>query len=97
MPKIAIIATIDITPGQRDQLLPLLTAHRGRCLRDEPGTLQLDILLPQEDDGTVLVYEVYRDGAAFDAHLKGASLARWRDETAGMIAKIHGTRCALQD
>ena len=39
MPKLAIVATIEVAPERRDQLLPLLMAHRGRCL-------QFDVLAP---------------------------------------------------
>ena len=95
MPKLVVIGTIEGTPGRRDQLLPLLIAHRARCLKDEPGTLQFDILSPREDDTKVLTYEVYRDDAAFDAHLKGTSIARLREKDAGMGVKVSVTRCAL--
>jgi (4S)-4-hydroxy-5-phosphonooxypentane-2,3-dione isomerase len=93
MPKLALIATIEIAPGRRDQLLPLLMAHRARSLKDEPGTLQFEILAPREDETKVLVYEVYRDDAAFDTHFNGPSITRLRDEAKGMIAKISSTRC----
>jgi quinol monooxygenase YgiN len=95
MPKFAIIATIDVAPGRRDQFLPLLMAHRARCLKDEPGTLQFEVLAPREDDARLLVYELYQDDAAFDVHFTGPSTARLREEAAGMILKVHGTRCSL--
>jgi quinol monooxygenase YgiN len=41
----------------------------------------------------VLLYEVYQDDAAFDAHFNGPSIARLREEAAGMIVKLQGTRC----
>ena len=97
MPKLALIGTIEVVPGRRDQLLSALLAHRDRCLTAEPGTLHFDVLAPDGDDTKVLVYEVYRDAAACEAHLNGPSLARWRDETAGMIVKIYGTTCAVID
>jgi (4S)-4-hydroxy-5-phosphonooxypentane-2,3-dione isomerase len=93
MPKLAIIATIDVAPGRRDQLLHLLMAHKARCLEDEPGTLQFEVMVPREDNAKVLLYEVYRDDAAFDTHFNGASITRLREEAAGMILKIQGTRC----
>ena len=68
-------------------------AHKARCLRDEPGTVQMEVLAPREDDTKVLVYEVYREDAAFDAHRTGPSLAQWREEPAGMIARFSVTRC----
>jgi quinol monooxygenase YgiN len=93
MPKLALIATIEVVEGQRDRLLPLLRAHRARSLKDEPGTLQFEVLVPREDDTKLFVYEVYRDDAAFDEHLNAVSIARFRKETDGMFEKIYATRC----
>jgi (4S)-4-hydroxy-5-phosphonooxypentane-2,3-dione isomerase len=95
MPKLAIVATIEVAPENRVQVLSLLMAHRARCLKDEPGTVQFEVLAPREDDTKVLLYEVYQDDAAFDVHFNGPSIARVREETAGMILKLYGTRCSL--
>ena len=95
MPKLALIAAIEAAPGQREQLLSSLLAHRTRSLRDEPGALQLEVLAPLDDVTRVLTYEVYRDAAAFEVHRSGPSLARWRQETAGMIVTFSSTRCTL--
>ena len=97
MSNFALIATIEVTPGRADALVPLMIAHRARCLKDEPGTLQFDVLLPQDDATKVMIYEVYRDEAAFDTHSKGPSLARLRAEAAGMMAKVSGTRCTVAE
>jgi hypothetical protein len=53
MPKLAIVAEIEIQPGRMDEVLPLLIAHRAPCLRDEPGTLQFEVLRPRHDDTKV--------------------------------------------
>src|SRR5689334_14288671 len=59
MPRLAIIVEIEVAPGRRDQFLPLLMAHRARCLKDEAGiTLHIDVLVPFENDTKVLSYEV---------------------------------------
>ena len=97
MPKFAIVGSIEIAPGCMGQLLPLLMAHRGRCLKDEPGTLRFEVLQPLDDTTKVMLYEVHRDEAAFDAHWNGSSMARIREEATGMMAKISGTRCTLLD
>jgi len=47
-------------------------------------------LLPQEDTTKVMLYEVYRDEAAFDTLWNGPSLARLREEATGMMAKVSG-------
>jgi len=93
MPKLAIIATIDVAPGKRDQVLPLLLAHRDRSLRDEPGTLKFDVLVPREDASKLLLHEVYQDDAAFEAHRNARSITQFRKESAEFGVKVSGTWC----
>ena len=97
MAKFAIVATFEITPGRMDEFLPLLMAHRDRCLGDEPGTLRFDLLRPRSEENSVLLYEVYADDAAFQVHWNGPHVARMRAETSGMVAKLTGIRCSLLD
>jgi autoinducer 2-degrading protein len=96
MSKFANVVTIEVAPGRRDEVVALLLAHKAR-LKDEPGTLQFEVLLPKDADTNVRVYEMYRDAAAFEVHLNGPSLARWKEETAGMVVKLLGVRCAVVD
>jgi quinol monooxygenase YgiN len=96
MSKFANVVSIEVAPGRRDQVVTLLLAHKAR-LKDETGTVQFEVLLPKDDDTKVRVYEMYRDAAAFEVHLNGPSLARWKEETAGMVVKLHGVRCAVVD
>ena len=95
MPKFGNVVTIEIASGGRDQVITALLAHKAR-LKDEPGTLQFEILLPNDDDTKIHLYEMYRDAAAFEVHFNGPSLAQWKKETAGM-AKLHGVRCTVLD
>jgi hypothetical protein len=44
MGMFAVLATYEIAPEQIVDFLPLLLAHRDRCLKDESGTLQFDVL-----------------------------------------------------
>ena len=96
MPKFANVVTIVVAPGRRDQVVTSLVAHKAR-LKDEPGTLQFEVLLPKDDDTKVRVYEMYRDAAAFEVHLNGPSLAQLKEEIAGKVVKLHGVRCAVLD
>jgi len=47
MPKFVNVVTIEVAPGRRNQVATLLVAHKARCLKDEPGTLQFEVLLPK--------------------------------------------------
>jgi len=95
MSNFASVVTIEIAPGRRDQVVRSLLAHKAR-LREEPGTLQFEVLLPKDDDTKILTYELYRDAAAFEMHVNGRSLAQLREEIAEM-AKFHGVRCEVVD
>lgn len=95
MPKLVVVATIEVAPGRFDDYLPLLMAHRARVLKDEPGTLHFEVLLPRDDKTKLMLYEVYRDDAAFEAHLKGRSMAMQREAAVGMTVKVTGTKCTL--
>lgn len=92
MGKFAVVATYEIAPDRIDVFLPHLRAHRERCLRDEPGTLQFDILRPGNN---LMLYEVYRDEAAFEAHRNGASVARFREETAAIKRELTFVTCSV--
>ena len=93
MAKLALIATVEVAPEKRDQVLSLLSAHGARSLRDEPGTLHFEILVPREDAAKLLIYEVYQDDTAFEAHRNARSIAQFREESAGFGIKITATRC----
>jgi len=48
MKKLVIFATIEVQPGTRDAAVKVLLEHRARCLRDELGTIQFDVLIPDD-------------------------------------------------
>ncbi|MCX7363212.1 MAG: antibiotic biosynthesis monooxygenase [Alphaproteobacteria bacterium] len=97
MAKLAIVATIKTVPGKRAEYLKFLAAHGKRCLASEPGTLRFDIMLPQAESeaDTILLYEVYANPEAFDAHVKGASMQQIRAEATGLQVSLKGVRCDL--
>src|SRR5262245_61427778 len=97
MPKFVNVVTIEVAPGRRNQVATLLVAHKARCLKDEPSTLQVEVPLPKEDHRNVPSYKRYQDDAAFEVHRNGPSLAQWREGTAGMVVKLHGVQCAVVD
>lgn len=92
MSKFAVVATYEIAPDRIAVFLPMLKAHRDRCLRDELGTLRFDILQP---DRNLMLYEVYEDEAAFQAHRQGESLVRFLQEAADVERTLTYVTCTL--
>ena len=95
MSKFAIVATIKTIPGKRSEYLTHLRAHAQRCLATEPGTLKFEILVPQKEDDTIMLYEVYASPEAFEAHWTGASMEQVKRYTTGLRVSLSGVRCDL--
>jgi len=94
MADLVIIATLELEPSTRDELLPIVLRHRERCLREEPGTLVFEVLVPHKEPDRLMLYERYVDRAAFEAHWNGASLATAKTEAGARLKKINGIFCA---
>jgi (4S)-4-hydroxy-5-phosphonooxypentane-2,3-dione isomerase len=68
MSKIALIVEFHIKAGQRDAFLEIIRDHASGTKRDEKGCLQFDVLIPEDDNNTVLLVEMYRNDAARAIH-----------------------------
>jgi quinol monooxygenase YgiN len=93
MPAIAMIITAqlaDASDTERTQRVFL--DHRDRCLRDEPGTLVFEVLVPDEGVGKFMAYEVYADETALAAHMEGASFTQTMAELEGVKLEFSITR-----
>ena len=95
MRKLAIVATIKTAPGKRDEYLKHLRTHAERCRATEPGTLQFEILVPQKEEDTLMLYEVYASPEAFQAHWDGQSMKQVRRDSEGLQLSLSGVRCDL--
>ena len=65
-----ILVEFDLKPGTSKAFMPLMLENARRSLADEPGCITFDVLTRAEDAERVVLYEIYRDKAAFSEHLK---------------------------
>lgn len=91
----AVVVSMDVAAKDVERLKTALLAHRDRCLANEPGTLQFDVLQPTEEEGKLMIYELYTDEAAFQAHAKGESSKTIRAETEGIDRTATLTCCTV--
>lgn len=68
MSMIVIGATIKAKPGMEQQLIAKMD-ELAKATEKEDGCLMYIFNQDTKDPGTILVYEQYRDQAAFDAHM----------------------------
>jgi quinol monooxygenase YgiN len=87
-----LIATIKTVAGKREEYLKHLKAHAERCLATEPGTLKFEILVPQQEADTVVLYEVYASLQAFDEHWSPSKQQANKDFE-GLKVSASGVRC----
>lgn len=92
-PRLALLVTFDVGPEDRAEFHRLVLENAAASLRDEPGCRQFDVLLPEGEAGDrVVLYEIYDDAAAFDAHLRSDHYARFAAATDPLVRGKSVTR-----
>ncbi len=80
-----LLVDIKVADGHMKEFMALMKAQARNSLAQEKGCLQFDICLSEEDSQSVLLYEVYENGEAFDEHLKTEYFQEFDAVTAQMI------------
>ena len=95
MPKLGCVGTLKAFPGRGEELLRYCREYALRFVAKEPGTLRLELLIPLDDPDTVVVWEVYENAAAIEAHRNGALLREFRDITKDSLQSMSAVRHTL--
>jgi (4S)-4-hydroxy-5-phosphonooxypentane-2,3-dione isomerase len=85
-PFLVNVVEYDIVPGQIDAYLAALKEN-GAATVKEPGCHEFNILVSQKDPNHVLIFEVYNDAAAAQAHRETDHFKKYAAATKEMIAK----------
>ncbi|MBI1754532.1 MAG: antibiotic biosynthesis monooxygenase [Acidobacteria bacterium] len=97
MGRVSLVVTIGFEPESKAEILRALLEHRARCLRDEPGTLQFEVMVPAEDACKLVLFELYADASALAAHSQGPSIGLYRKDVAGKITTSVKYTCTMGD
>jgi quinol monooxygenase YgiN len=81
--------------GARADFRRLVDANASSSVRDEPGCRRFDVIEARGERDRVLLYEIYDDEAAFDAHCRSAHYARFDRESRPLVAEKVVIRCDL--
>src|SRR6185436_15421674 len=60
--------------------------ENAKAARSEPGCRQFEVLVDPEDKTSVMLFEVYDDQKAFDAHQAGAAFKKYVAEAVPLLA-----------
>jgi len=65
----------------------LMDANARQSCALEPGCQRFDVLVPKGRDDTILLYEIYDNRAAFEAHLATAHYHLFDKASAAMVLR----------
>jgi (4S)-4-hydroxy-5-phosphonooxypentane-2,3-dione isomerase len=74
----SLMVQMEVRPGRREEFLAGMAANAEASVRDEPGCLRFDVCSVGSDENRFVLYELYTDAAAFEAHKASPHFARWR-------------------
>ena len=90
-----ILVDFHLKPGAGPQFRRMIDENADASARTEPGCLQFDVLEPEGESDRVLLYEIYSDRAAFDAHLRTEHFRIFNSASESLILQKTVTRCNL--
>jgi quinol monooxygenase YgiN len=89
-----VIVEFVLGAGTRPAFRPLMDANASASAR-EPGCRRFDVIEPADDPDRIVLYEIYDDRAAFEAHLATAHFKAFDRDASPMIVRRSITAGAL--
>jgi len=86
MSGFVIVVDFKIRPGEMQSFRRLIDANARASVAHEPGCRRFDVLAHRKDADRILLYEIYDDRAAFDAHLKAPHFAVFDRDSAALVS-----------
>jgi quinol monooxygenase YgiN len=86
MNDFVIVVDFHLKPGAKAAFRRLIDENARTSCREEPGCRRFDVLEPAGEGDRIVLYEIYDDRAAFDAHLKTRHFARFNEESGALVA-----------
>ena len=88
MPKRALIAEFECKPDRVEDFIARTKVHAGLVKANEPGCELFHMTRPVEAGNWVILYEVYTDDAALEAHRQTPYMAEYRKDFAPMVENL---------
>jgi autoinducer 2-degrading protein len=94
MPGYVLIVDFRLKPGTRKSFRILVDAN-ALASAAEPGCRRFDVLELDDEEDRILLYEIYDDRAAFDAHVRSDHYAAFAEASTPLVANKSAVSCAL--
>jgi (4S)-4-hydroxy-5-phosphonooxypentane-2,3-dione isomerase len=85
MGQFVLTVEFEVNPETIERFHALIAENARQSVANEPGCRQFDVTRAQDQPNRILLYEVYDDAAAFEAHAKMPHVAAFFAEARPMI------------
>ena len=82
---ISLVVRLDVVPSREEEFLEAITRNAAATFADEPGCLRFDVCRSRADPHHFVLYEIYRDESALEAHRAAPHFAQWREAVARTV------------
>jgi len=83
--KVALMVEFSVKPESLTDFIELMRSHAVLTLESEPGCEKFEVLVPQENNNCIFLYELYTDSEAVEEHMTSDLLASTRGSYDNMI------------
>ena len=97
MNELVVIVDFEVKDGAADQVIALVSENARNSVEKEPGCLQFDVVQSADNPSRILLFEVYKDQAAFEAHGRTGHIKDFLEKARPLFVKTtmsKGTRKA---
>jgi (4S)-4-hydroxy-5-phosphonooxypentane-2,3-dione isomerase len=91
----SLMVQLEVRPEDRDEFLIAITENAETSVRDEPGCHRFDVTAVEGDETRFVLYELYDDAAAFEAHKQAPHFRSWRQVADRVLVSQVNTRGTL--
>jgi (4S)-4-hydroxy-5-phosphonooxypentane-2,3-dione isomerase len=88
----SLMVQLEVRPEDRDEFLAAITTNAQASVRDEAGCHRFDVSAVEGDENSFVLYELYDDAEAFEAHKRAPHFAIWRPVADRVLASQVNTR-----
>ena len=81
-----VLAQFEVKAGKLAEMVDAAKIDAKASVANEPGCRRFDVLVPRDGAERVVLYEIYDDEAAFQAHLETPHLKAFRDAIGPLVA-----------
>lgn len=95
MQPYVILVEFAIHAGHEQAFEEIILENARRSLSDEPGCLVFDVLTRQDSEFNFVLYEIYADRAAFNAHLRAPHFHAFDEASRPLVREKQVTEFSL--